>query len=258
MIRVLGVNGSPRKYGNTYKLLRVALEFARREGAEVQLVNLYDYDIKPCSACLCDEQTACRYPCVIEDDMQKLYDLVLKSDGIIIATPVYWFSPSGVVKTFIDRLTVFENMIYIDGYSWVEGKVAGVIAVGNDSGVIQVISTLYATLVSMGFAIPPWALAYFNKQGDVFEDISTVLDAANVGRAVVIMAKALKNISRWYENSAERLGINEVLKDIRNEIELNKRKQLKERKRLIDKALNIDSHKVAKERLGKDATFRNI
>ncbi|RLF16379.1 MAG: flavodoxin family protein [Thermoprotei archaeon] len=239
MVRILGINGSPRKYGNTFKLLKIALEFAKKEGAEVRLVNLYDYDIRPCLGCLCDEQTACRYPCVIEDDMRELYDLILKSDGLIIATPVYWFSPSGVVKTFIDRLTVFENMIYIDGYSWAEGKVAGIIAVGNDSGVIQVISTLYATLVSMGFAIPPWALAYFNKQGDVLKDINVVMDAANVGRVVTIMAKAIKDVRRWYDSTISNDELKRVITRVKEEAERNKLKQTPEREQLISLAITL-------------------
>jgi len=200
MVKVLGINGSPRKYGNTVKLLLVALKTAEKLGAETELIHLYDYDIKPCEGCLCDEQTACGYPCAIEDDMKILYDKVLKANALIIATPIYWFNMSSVVKAFIDRLTAFENMIFIDGKSWVEGKVAGVIVCGNDSGCIQVIANLYATLVSMGFAIPPWALAYFNKKGDVLEDENTLLDAANVGRAVVLAAKALKSLyKKWYD-----------------------------------------------------------
>lgn len=200
MVKVLGINGSPRKYGNTAKLLLVALKTAEKLGAETELVHLYDYNIKPCEGCLCDEQTACGYPCAIEDDMKILYDKVLKADALIIATPIYWFNMSSVVKTFIDRLTAFENMIFIDGKSWVEGRVAGVIACGNDSGCIQVIANLYATLVSMGFAIPPWALAYFNKKGDVLENEEVLLDAANVGRAVVLAAQALKSLyKKWYD-----------------------------------------------------------
>ncbi|RLE99763.1 MAG: flavodoxin family protein [Thermoprotei archaeon] len=215
MVRVLGINGSPRKYGNTIKLLLVALKAAEKLGAETELVHLYDYDIKPCLGCLCDKQTACGYPCVIDDDMKILYDKILDSNAVIISTPIYWFAPSGVVKNFIDRLTALENMIYIDGKSWAEGKVAGVIACGNDSGCIQVVANLYATLVSMGFAIPPWALAYFNTRGDVLKDDSILLDAANVGRVIVLAAQALKRLERkWYDSD-----LLEFVREIRRSVE---------------------------------------
>ncbi len=199
VVKVLGVNGSPRKYGETFKLLMLALEAAREEGAETELINLYDMDIKPCIGCLSDNQLACRYPCIYEDDMKKLYDKILKANALIIATPIYWFSVSGVLKNFIDRLTVFENMIYITGRSWVEGKVAGFIAVGNDSGAIQVIANLMAILNAMGFIIPPWAMAYFNARGNVLEDEGSVMDALNVGRIVTITARIVEEVKEWYK-----------------------------------------------------------
>lgn len=200
-VRILGINGSPRKHGNAYKLLTVALKAAELEGAEVRAFHIYDYDIKPCIGCLSDDVKTCRYPCVIEDDMKKLYDEVLKANGIIIASPIYWFSVPGQLKNFIDRLTVFENMIYIDGSCWTEGKVAGVIAAGADSGQIQLISMLFATLNSMGFVIPPWALAYTVNGRDVMRQENALADAANVGRAVALMARMIDQDIKWYDSS---------------------------------------------------------
>ncbi|RLE76852.1 MAG: flavodoxin family protein [Thermoprotei archaeon] len=205
---IIIVLGTPRKYGNTAKIAEIAAEGARSEGANVDKIFLVDYDIKPCIGCVSDDQYACRYPCVIDDDMRKIYDMILKCDGLIIATPIYWYSPSGIVKTFIDRLTVFENMIYIDGKSWVEGKAAGVIAVGNDSGSIELIANLYATLNSMGFVIPPWGLAYYQELGDILENDNACMDAFNVGRVVTLMAKILKRekIEKWYVSDEKALA----------------------------------------------------
>jgi len=205
-VRVLGVDGSPRRYGNTRKALLLALEAARLEGAEADLVRLYDLRIEPCMGCVSDDVKACRYPCPIEDDMRIVYEKVMRSDGVIVATPIYWYNVSGPVKNFIDRLTVFENMIFIDGRSWVEGKVAGFIAMGNDTGAIAVIQNLMAVFNSMGFAIPPWALAYYTSTGDALEDERVVLDAANVGRAVALLAKVFKGSpppSIWYRADEE-------------------------------------------------------
>ncbi|RLE54843.1 MAG: flavodoxin family protein [Thermoprotei archaeon] len=199
-IKVLGINASPRKYGNTAKLLEIALKAAKYEGADVERVDLYDYRIEPCIGCLCDDERCCRYPCVIDDDMRILLDKVLSSDALIIATPIYWYGPSGVLKNFIDRLTCLEHMIFIEGKCWAEGKVAGFIAVGNDTGAIQVIAYMMSVLNSFGIAIPPWALAYYTKSGDVLSDERALLDAANVGRTVVLTARALKSldVKQWY------------------------------------------------------------
>jgi len=236
VVDVLGINGSPRKYGNTYKSLRIALMAVEYEGLDTELTNLVDLDIKPCLGCLCDEQKACRYPCVIDDDMKTLYDKVLKADVLIIATPIYWFSPSSVVKKFIDRLTALENMIFVDGKSWVEGKIAGVIAVGNDSGAISVISNLYATLVSMGFMIPPFAMAYYTGDKDVLQCESAILDAANVGRATVLLAKMLKK-ERWYVVDEVKEWLKTVMPKIKEELNMNKNKQFTGREPIISKLL---------------------
>lgn len=219
-VKVIGFNGSPRKYGNTFKLLSIALNSARRHGAEVELIHLGDLTIKPCLGCLSDVQEACRYPCVIDDDMKEIYDKVLSANAIIIATPIYWYQPSGLVKNFVDRLTALENMIWISGRSWVEGKVAGVLAVGNDSGEMLVVSALTTTLITMGFVIPPFAIACFNENRDVLEDESTVLDAMNVGRSVALMAELMKKFK------AEKWFSPDLLSRMRDVVEFSRRKAL--------------------------------
>ncbi len=234
-MRILGFNGSPRKYGNTAKLLYLALKAAEEEGAETELFHLFDYRIEPCLGCLSDEQLACRYPCVIEDDMKQLYDEILEADGFIVATPIYWYAPSGVAKNFIDRLTAFENMIFIEGRSLLEGKVAGLIAVGNDVGAIQLLSTLGTTLNTMGMLLPPWSVAYYNEQGDVLENEQAVLDALNVGRALALAAKG-ECIASWYSvKYKERLD--DFKRDALSYAEEMKRRQFSERWKTISKLL---------------------
>lgn len=202
MVKVLGINGSPRSYGNSIQALRLALKAAELEGAEVSLINLYDYDIKPCLGCVSDDVMACTYPCPIDDDMVKIYPEITSADGLIISSPIYWFGISGLLKNLIDRLTVLENMIYVDGKSWLEGKVAGFIALGNDEGATMVISHLMSVANSFGMVIPPWALAYYVGEGNALEEIKLLMDAANVGRAVALMAQVLKGLRGqpkvWY------------------------------------------------------------
>ncbi|MCC6033316.1 MAG: flavodoxin family protein [Desulfurococcaceae archaeon] len=226
-VKVLGLNASPRKYGNTYKLLEVALETASMYGAETKLIHLYDYDIKPCEGCLSDEQLACRPPCINDDGSWSVLREILKSDALIIATPVFWYGPSGHLKNLIDKLTVFENMIFIDGKSWVEGKVAGFIAVGAEAGAVMTIAYLMSVFNSFGYLIPPWALAYYQGTDDVLKSREAVMDSANIGKIVVEVAKILKNSSprKWYEpNILDVLKGKEVLARVASKAE-NLRKE---------------------------------
>lgn len=237
-IKILGINASPRKYGNTYKLLEVALYTARKLGAEVELVHLYDYDIKPCIGCLSDEQLACRYPCVIEDDGRIILEKILRSDGLIIATPLYWYGPSGHLKNLLDRMTVFENMIFVEGRSWVEGKVAGFIAVGNDSGNVMAIAYMMIVLNSMGFIIPPWALAYYIGGGDVFANKSSILDAANVGKVVVDTLKMIKKDHKWYDSKIFDKLKEDIVSIVQSKALEEYSKQIEARRKIILKLMN--------------------
>ena len=221
MVRVLAINSSPRKYGNSYKLLRVSVEAARYVGASVEVLHLYDYMIKPCVGCVSDSQLSCRYPCLInDDDGNGVMEKIVSSDALIISTPIYWYGPSGHLKNLIDRMTSLENEIFVSGRSLLEGKVVGFIAVGADSGNISAISYLMAVMNSMGALIPPWALAYYIGQGDALESSDSVLDAANLG---YIVARAAQGHHpgdiRYDPRLLEKLGGRELLRRIASEIE---------------------------------------
>ncbi|MEO3993560.1 MAG: flavodoxin family protein, partial [Desulfurococcaceae archaeon TW002] len=214
------------------KLLEVALETASIYGAETKLIHIYDYDIKPCEGCLSDEQLACRPPCINNDDSWTLMKEILKSDALIIATPVFWYGPPGHLKNLIDKLTIFENMIFIDGKSWVEGKVAGFIAVSAEAGAMMTIAYLMSVFNSFGYLIPPWALAYYQGVDDVLKSREAVMDSANIGKIVVEVTKLLKNNSprKWYEpNILEVLREKNILKQVADKAENLKKETISKR-----------------------------
>jgi len=103
-MKVLALLGSPRKYGNTSLLLEEYLRGikASNKDSDITKIFLHEKNIHNCTAC-----DACRSipigQCVIKDDMQELYPLFLKADMVIYATPIYWWSVSAQLKTFIDR-----------------------------------------------------------------------------------------------------------------------------------------------------------
>lgn len=97
--RVIAINSSKRKK-NTYGILRVLQEELKKEKVEVEIINLFDYDIKECYGC---EQCLRIGKCHLKDHMDLLMDKLKNSDGIIIGTPVYMGGISGKLKVFIDR-----------------------------------------------------------------------------------------------------------------------------------------------------------
>lgn len=98
--KVLIISGSPRKGGNSDILCDRFREGAEAAGNTVEKVFLRSLKIGPCMACY-----GCRGKgvCVQKDDMEELLDQMVKADVLVLATPVYFYSMDGQLKTMIDR-----------------------------------------------------------------------------------------------------------------------------------------------------------
>ena len=104
--------GSPRKNGNTAALLRPFCEELQKGGAEVETVWLYDRDIRPCVACRTCQKDWTGFGCSQKDDVEELFDLVLDSDLIVLATPIYSWYCTPPMKALLDRLVYGMNKFY--------------------------------------------------------------------------------------------------------------------------------------------------
>jgi len=106
--RILILKGSPRLKGNSSILADQVASGARDVGAEIESFDLHNMNIKPCDACdIC--QGAGDGKCIIEDDMQILYPKLRMADGIVLSSPVYWFTLSAQSKLCIDRWYALEG-----------------------------------------------------------------------------------------------------------------------------------------------------
>ncbi len=188
----VAVNGSPRKEGNAAALLDVIAEAIREEGGEVRVIHLIDYPIRPCLGHYSEDPPSCNpRTCTegeLDDGMKGIFDLLMFADGLLIVTPVYWFQPSGLVKTFIDRLTALENAGRL-----LEGKVGGIAAVCEEEGAASAIMALMATLNDMGLLIPPYTLVWHHGHTPVRQDPDTVRYARRLGKNMVQLHRLAGN-----------------------------------------------------------------
>ncbi len=99
-MRVLGINGSPRRGGNTDLLLDEVMKGAASKGAEVKTIILDDLDIAPCQHC---DTCLAKGKCKIQDDMQMVYRELERADRIVLASPIHFMSVTAQMKTMIDR-----------------------------------------------------------------------------------------------------------------------------------------------------------
>ncbi|MDE7106910.1 MAG: flavodoxin family protein [Clostridiales bacterium] len=101
MKKVIVITSSPRKDGNSELLAKAFADGALSAGNEVSVMFVREMNLKYCIGCLyCQSHDAC----VLNDDMNGLYEKLQNADVLAFATPVYFYSVCGQLKTFIDRL----------------------------------------------------------------------------------------------------------------------------------------------------------
>lgn len=112
-MKIIAFNGSPRKARNTATLLNKVLEGAKSQGAETELINLYDLNYKGCISCFaCKMKDGKSYgKCPVKDDLAEVFKKVEESDAIILGSPIYWGRVSGEMASFMDRL-LFQYLEY--------------------------------------------------------------------------------------------------------------------------------------------------
>jgi multimeric flavodoxin WrbA len=105
-MKVLGVSGSPRKDGNSDVATKTILETLHDFG-ETEFIRIADYNIEHCIGCgRCKKLQRCA---IEDDDLQQLLNKWREADLLIVGAPVYWLSPPGLMKDFIDRTVSVYN-----------------------------------------------------------------------------------------------------------------------------------------------------
>ncbi|MCD6264250.1 flavodoxin family protein [Candidatus Bathyarchaeota archaeon] len=188
MVRVLGIVGSPRVGGNTERLVAEALRAAEEEGAETKLLRLAGREIRACDACLSCRRTG---ECRIEDDFGPVFDEMLRSDGIILATPVYFGSATPQIKALIDRagfLSSARGRVF-------EDKVGGALVVARRAGQNFTFAQLLFFFLHQGMIVPGstyWNIAFGREKGEVEGDEEGLRTVRNFGRKMVWLIRRIK------------------------------------------------------------------
>ena len=106
--KIVILNGSPRRTGNTSALVKAFTEGAESAGHTVTEFFLDSMNIHGCKGCF-GEHSSKECPCVQRDDMNKIYPVVRECDVIVLASPLYYWNMSGQIRTAIDRLFALEE-----------------------------------------------------------------------------------------------------------------------------------------------------
>jgi multimeric flavodoxin WrbA len=189
-MRVVGITGSPRKNGNTEILMKEVLGVARDAGCETEMFSMSEKQVAPCDACgTCFETGSC----VVQDDMQELYEMLERADAVIFGSPVYFGSVSAQTKAVMDRMFALLRQRAL------KDKVAGALVVTRRVGAIQARSLIYGFCIAQGMIVAGGAIGYGREPGDVLTgvgggiDMSAIDEARLLGTNVVRLANRLGN-----------------------------------------------------------------
>ena len=174
-MKILAVCGSPRLRGNTSYLVGEALKAASAEGIETEKISLNRYKVGPCLACKnCAELAVC----AVKDDGALVLEKLLAADGIILATPVYFYNVSAQLKALIDRCHFFYSHNLKP-----KAKTLGFIVIAGEFGVEDTLHALYG-FSEITFGLPKKAV--FSVGGIALE-----ADEVKNSRALVEQARLL-------------------------------------------------------------------
>ena len=106
--KIVILNGSPRKSGNTSTLIKAFREGAESAGHTVTEFFLDKMSIHGCKGCFGGHSDR-DCPCVQQDDMNQIYPAVRDCDVVVLASPLYYWTMSGQLRTALDRLFALEE-----------------------------------------------------------------------------------------------------------------------------------------------------
>ena len=174
-MKVLMINGSPRKEGNTSIALQEMEKIFQAEGIEVETVSIGGKDIRGCIAC---GQCHAKGKCVFDDLVNETAPKFAACDGLVVASPVYYASANGTLISFLDRLfysTPFDKTM----------KVGASVVVARRGGLSATFDELnkYFTINQM----PVVASTYWNNvfgamPGEAAQDAEGLATMRNIGK----------------------------------------------------------------------------
>ena len=181
-MKIIGIMGSERKGGNTDVMLDAALEEAQKEGVLIDKIPLRGKTIASCDGCSGCSKTG---KCIIEDDAQEILEKMAASDGIIWATPVYFWSMTGQTKTLMDRTyaLLFPKL-------QLANKVGGLITVAGTRGCMNLANVFHQYFNYNHMFFTEYAMGYAHGKGEIKENAFALNMAKEMVRQMISLINA--------------------------------------------------------------------
>ena len=183
-MKVLLINGSPRKEGNTAIALNEMVKVFEKEGIETEIMHIGGKDIRGCIAC-----GKCRQlgHCVFDDAVVEAGKKLAQADGLVVGSPVYYASANGTVTSFMDRL-------FYSNSSDLRMKVGAAIAVARRGGQTTTFDQLnkYFTISGMPVASGQyWNGVHGSAPGEAEQDSEGLQQMRTLASNMAFLMKSI-------------------------------------------------------------------
>ena len=184
-MKILLINGSPKKEGNTFIALSEVQKTLVTEGIETELIHLGHKDIHGCIAC---NKCAEMGKCVFNDIVNEVAEKFKEADGIVVGSPVYYASPNGTLLSFLDRLfysTPFDKSM----------KVGAAVAVARRSGTTATFDVLNKYFSISNMPIVPsqyWNNVHGRMPGEALQDEEGLQTMRQLARNMAFLVKSIQ------------------------------------------------------------------
>lgn len=188
-MKVIAINGSPHKKGNTYLALGLVCEQLNAQGIGTEIITIGHQKIQGCTACnACVKSQDER--CIIDDGVNELIQQMKAADGILLGSPVHYADIGGTMKAFLDRA------FYVAGVNrnLFRHKVGAALVAVRRTGGMPAINTLYNYLQYSELFLPSsnyWNVIHGLKPGDALLDTEGVQIARVLGKNMAWLLKAV-------------------------------------------------------------------
>jgi multimeric flavodoxin WrbA len=180
--KILALMSSPRKNGNSTLLGQKIADGATAAGARVEVLNLAKMTIRPCIACDKCHAADDKF-CIIRDDMRNLYQKVMDADGLIWASPVYFFTVSAQLKLFMDRCYAFGGP---SGFALKGKKMAVALTYGDKdpfgSGAVNALRTFQDAFAYLEAPFVGSVYGTGLEPGDILKNRAVMKEAFQLGK----------------------------------------------------------------------------
>lgn len=189
-MKVLGINGSVRKNGNTALIIGQIFESLSTKGIETELIQLADYEIQPCRGCF-----ACkgRGNCVFKNDgFAEIFSHMTEADGIILGSPVYSADVSAKMKAFLER----GGVIVATNPGIFRHKVGASVAAVRRGGGMTTVDTMNHFMLNKEMIVVGstyWNMVYGKNIGDVLNDEEGMANMQNLSENMAWLLNQLKS-----------------------------------------------------------------